>query len=166
MHPESGAPVQAGVGRFGPYILHEGRYVSLKPSDDVLEIDLDRALELLSAAPVRRGKGERSGGGNANVLHELGEHPEAGGPIQILAGRYGPYVKHGKINVTIPKGIEPANVTVEQAVSWLAEKAANGAGKTGRGRRSSSTASKSGTKKAATKKSTSKKATTTKRTAK
>src|SRR5690606_26513145 len=110
-HPESGMPVQAGVGRFGPYIVHEGRFVSLKAPDDVLEVDLERALELLSAAPARRGAGGRSSG--ANVLHDLGEHPDGGGAIQILSGRYGPYVKHGKINATVPKEIKPESVTVE-----------------------------------------------------
>jgi DNA topoisomerase-1 len=172
-HPESGEPVQAGVGRFGPYILHEGRYVSLKEPDDVLEIDLERALEVLSAAPSRGGAGSRSS--SASVLHELGEHPE-GGPIQILAGRYGPYVRHGKINATIPKGIKPDAVTIEQAVDWLAAKAANGAGKSTRRRKSASTAAKSGgaakstakrtTAKATTKKSTAKKSTAKKSTAK
>src|SRR5690606_34741160 len=87
-HPESGKPVQAGVGRFGPYIVHDGRFVSLKAPDNVLDIELERALDLLSAAPARRGAGSRS---SAAVLRELGEHPE-GGPVQILSGRYGPYV--------------------------------------------------------------------------
>jgi DNA topoisomerase-1 len=172
-HPESGMPVQAGVGRFGPYIVHEGRYVSLKAPDDVLEIELERALELLSAAPARRGAGTRT---NAGVLHDLGEHPEGGGPIQILSGRYGPYVKHGKINATIPKEMKPESVTVEQAVGWLAAKAANGASKPARGRKSSTSSAKSAgatksvakkttakktTPKAATKKSATKKSTTT-----
>jgi DNA topoisomerase-1 len=113
------------------------------------------------------------------VLHELGEHPDGGGPIQILAGRYGPYVKHGKINATIPKEIKPETVTLEQAVGWLAAKAASGPSKPARGRKTSSAASKSsGTKKAPAKKTTTKattkttskatpsKATTTRRTPK
>ncbi|MCC6453966.1 MAG: type I DNA topoisomerase [Caldilineaceae bacterium] len=155
-HPESGLAVQAGVGRFGPYIVHDGRFVSLKAPDDVLDIDLERALELLAAAPVKRGTGSRSNG--AGVLHDLGEHPE-GGPVQILSGRYGPYVKHGKINATIPKEIKPESVTLEQAVEWIAAKAASGPSKPARGRKSASTTTKSkntGTKKPAAKKSTAK----------
>ncbi len=126
-HPESGMAVQAGVGRFGPYIVHDGRFVSLKAPDNVLEIDLERALDVLAAAPADVVAGGRSNG--AGVLHDLGEHPEGGGPIHILAGRYGPYVKHGKINATIPKEIKPEAVTVDQAVGWLAAKAANGPSK-------------------------------------
>ena len=156
-HPESGKPVQAGVGRFGPYIVHDGRFVSIKAPDDVLEIDLDRAIEMLEAAPAKRGAGARTS--NAGVLHELGEHPEAGGAIQILTGRYGPYVRHGKINATIPKEIKPDTVTLEQALGWIAAKAANGDSKPSRGRKSStskSSAAKSGAKKTTTKNSTTK----------
>jgi DNA topoisomerase-1 len=163
-HPESGKPIQAGVGRFGPYVVHEGRYVSLKAPDDVLEIDLERALDVLSAAPARRGRGENSNG--AGVLHHLGEHPEAGGEVQILSGRYGPYVRHGKLNVTVPKEVKPEAVTLEQAVAWLAAKAASGPSKSTRGRRSSSTAAKSSPAKAAAKKTTTKKTTTKKTTTK
>ncbi len=170
-NPESGKPVQAGVGRFGPYIVHDGRFVSLKAPDDVLEIALDRAIEVLNAAPARRGAGTR---GSAAVLRELGEHPE-GGPVQILSGRYGPYVKHDKINATIPKEITPEAVTLDQALTWLAAKAASGPSKPARGRKTSTSKTKSaGTKKAATKKSSTtttkkaatKKPATTKRTAK
>jgi DNA topoisomerase-1 len=121
-HPETGKPVQAGVGRYGPYVLHDGRYVSLKRDDNVLEIDLARALDVLAAAPERAARG-------GAVLRELGAHPD-GGPVQILSGRYGPYVKYGKVNATLPKGTEPDTVTLEQAVQWIAEKAASG--KTGK----------------------------------
>ncbi len=96
--------------------------MSLKAPDHVLEVDLARALEIL-AAP-RPGRGRSS----ANVLKELGEHPE-GGPVQVLNGRYGPYVKHGKINATLPKEAAPADVTLEQALALLAEKAAKPAKK-------------------------------------
>ena len=166
-HPESGKVVQAGVGRFGPYIVHDGRYVSLKAPDDVLEVELPRAIEMLNAAPAKRG-----GGRSASVLHELGEHPE-GGPMQILSGRYGPYVKYGKINATIPKEIKPEEVTAQQAIEWLAAKAASG--KPARGRKSSTakktpvkktTAKKTTTKKTTTKKAAAKKSTTAKRTTK
>ncbi len=168
-HPETGKAVQAGVGRFGPYVVHDGRFVSLKGDDNVLEVELDRALALLAAAPARRGAGSKANG--AAVLRELGEHPE-GGAVQILSGRYGPYVKHGEINATIPKEIQPEMVTLDQAMVWIADRAAKGGGKSaGRGKRKStatatatkkSSAKKSPAKKSSTKKSPAKKSTATK----
>jgi DNA topoisomerase-1 len=162
-HPESGQPVQAGLGRFGPYILHDGKYTSLKAPDNVLEIELDRALAVM-AAPARTGSASRE------VLRELGEHPQ-GGAVQILSGRYGPYIKHDKTNVTLPKETSPEAVTMEQAVALLAAKAAAPAKSTGR--RTARLASRmrtaaaeapaaSATKKRAAKKSTAKRSTSKK----
>jgi DNA topoisomerase-1 len=136
-HPETGKPVQAGIGRYGPYVVHNRRYVSLREPDNVLDIDLERALQVFAEAPE---KGARR---QAKVLNDLGEHPD-GGPIQVLDGRYGPYVKYGKINATIPKGTDPAEVTLEQAVEMIAAKAA--------GKKTKSTRK---TKRKSTKKSTS-----------
>jgi DNA topoisomerase I len=120
-HPETGKPVQASVGRFGPYIVHDGKYVNLK-GDSVLEIDLDRALELLAGAAERKGRGGRTTRSSTkSILKALGEHPE-GGPIQVLDGRYGPYVNYKKINVTLPKEIKPEEVTLAQAIGWIAAK--------------------------------------------
>lgn len=171
-HPETGKPVQAGVGRFGPYIVHDGVYASLKKDDNVLEVDLDRALELVASAANRKGKqgGERTS--KKNVLKELGEHP-AGGPVQVLDGRYGPYVNYKKINVTLPKEITPESVTMEQALAWVAAK---GGPKGGATKKSSvqaasgavkkrSTAKSDATKSSATKSSTAKKSVTKKSTA-
>ncbi|MBP7961987.1 MAG: type I DNA topoisomerase, partial [Caldilineaceae bacterium] len=117
-HPEDGAPVQASVGRFGPYVVHAGKYVSLKAPDHVLEVDLKRALELIAAAPAKKGRSAKA------VLKELGVHPEDNAPVNVLDGRYGPYVNHGKINATLPKEIKPEEVTLAQALGWIAEKAA------------------------------------------
>ncbi|HHY54067.1 MAG TPA: type I DNA topoisomerase [Chloroflexi bacterium] len=118
-HPETGKPVQAGVGRFGPFVVHDGVYANLRAQDNVLEIDLDRALELLAA--------KTNGGGRRStakaVIKEVGEHPE-GGPVQVLEGRYGPYVSWNKINATLPKDVSPGDVTLEQALTWLTEKQA------------------------------------------
>ena len=114
-HPESGKSVRASVGRFGPYVVHDGTYASLKAPDHVLEVELPRALELLKVAAEKK-----KGGGKA-VLKELGEHPD-GGEIQVLDGRYGPYVKYKKINATIPKETKPEDVTLEQALAMIAEK--------------------------------------------
>ncbi len=160
-HPESGKAVQASVGRFGPYIVHDGKYASVKPPDHVLEINLERALELLSAAPARKGRGSKK------VLKELGVHP-AGGAVQVLDGRYGPYVKHGRVNATIPKEVEPEAVTLDQAVEWLAAKAASkgksgstrtpaktGHGKTAAKKKTAGNAAKKSTKRATRKKANS-----------
>jgi DNA topoisomerase I len=114
-HPESGKPILAGIGRFGPYIVHDGTYRSLESVDDLLTIGLNRAIDLLAAAPKRGGK----------TIKSLGAHPE-GGTVSIMSGRYGPYVKHGKTNATLPKDVTPEELTMEQAVALLAERAKRG----------------------------------------
>ena len=122
-HPETGKEVKAGVGRFGPYVVYDGAFVSLKASDSVLDIELDRALELIASAAERKGKRGASGStGGKNVLKVLGDHPD-GGPVQVLDGKYGPYVSYQKINVTLPKEMKPEEVTLPQALAWLTEKA-------------------------------------------
>ena len=122
-NPETSKPVQAGVGRFGPFVVSDGVYANLRSGeDDVLTIELDRALELLAQKTAGGGRGRTAA---KSVIKDLGEHPE-GGPIQVLSGRYGPYVSHGKVNYTVPKEIKPEDVTLEQAVAWIAEKAAKG----------------------------------------
>lgn len=162
-HPETGKPVQAGVGRFGPYIVHDGVYASLKKDDNVLEVDLDRALELLVASANRKGKqsGERTS--KKNVLKELGEHPD-GGPMQVLDGRYGPYVNYKKINVTLPKEVTPESVTLEQALAWITAKggAKGGAPTKSRTKATSGAAKSSTTKNSTPKSSTAKKSVTKK----
>ena len=124
LHPESGKPIVAGFGRFGPYIQHDGKYASLGGPEEVFEVGLNRAVSLLAekaaSSRVRRG---------ANVIKELGDHPELGGKVQILTGRYGPYVKHGKVNATIPKDREPEQVTMDEAVALIAARDAKGPAK-------------------------------------
>jgi DNA topoisomerase I len=127
-HPEDGKVVNAGVGRFGPYVQHAGRYKSLAKDDDVLTITMDRAVELIKEIKGRAG---------ATPLKELGEHPKEGGPIQIFEGRYGPYVKHGKTNATLPKEKDPLAITLEEAITLLDARA--GAPKKGRGKKSAPT---------------------------
>ena len=124
LHPESGKPIVAGFGRFGPYIQHDGKYASLGGPEEVFEVGLNRAVSLLAekAASSRARRG-------ANVIKELGEHPELGGKVQILTGRYGPYVKHGKVNATIPKDREPEQVTMDEAVALIAARDAKGPAK-------------------------------------
>ncbi|HKQ54662.1 MAG TPA: type I DNA topoisomerase [Methyloceanibacter sp.] len=124
LHPESGKPITAGFGRFGPYIQHDGKYASLGTPEDVFEIGLNRAVSLL-AEKAASSRGRRG----ASVLKELGEHPELGGKVQVLTGRYGPYVKHGKINATLPRDREPEQVTLDEAVALVAAKSAKGPAK-------------------------------------
>jgi DNA topoisomerase-1 len=117
-HPETNALVEAGVGRFGPYVKHGDDFRSLAPYDDVLTVALPRALELLSQP--KTGRSQR---GTA-PLRELGAHPTDGQPVLLMAGRYGPYVKHGAVNATLPKGTKPETLTLTAAVSLIAAKAA------------------------------------------
>lgn len=140
-HPESGQLVKAGVGRYGPYVVHEGTYANLRATDDVLTIDLDRALEVLAEKGTgRRGQAPAPG-------REVGEHPD-GGLITAGQGRYGPYVQHNKVYASIPKGTDPATVTVEQALPWLAaaaeRKAAKGGARSSRSKRSATAESATG----------------------
>ena len=116
-HPDDGEEVRAGVGRYGPYVVHNGKFVSLKPPDNVLKVDLPRALALIKAAPERK-----RGGSTRTVLKELGAHPDDGDPIRVLDGRYGPYVNHKRTNATVPKDADPQRVTLEQALQMLAER--------------------------------------------
>lgn len=114
-HPESGKDIKAGLGRFGPYIVHDGDFRSLKGEDDVLTITLPRALEIL-AQP----KGTR--GGRAATGKTLGNHPKDGKPITLHDGKYGAYVKHGTINATIPKEIKSEDLTLEQAIKLIEDR--------------------------------------------
>jgi DNA topoisomerase-1 len=138
LHPETGKPITAGYGRYGPYVQHEGKYASLSTPEEVFEVGANRAVSLLAEkAANRRPRG-------SSVIKELGEHPELGGKVQVLNGRYGPYVKHGKINATIPRDRQPEQVTLAEAVELIATRAAKGP-------------AKKAAKKAATKKTASKK---------
>ena len=126
LHPESGKPIVAGLGRYGPFVLHDGMYANLDSVEDVFTVGLNRAVALI-AEKAAGGKG-RFQRAKPTVLKELGEHPD-GGPIQVLSGRYGPYVKHASINATIPNGKDPAAITVEEAVELIAARAAKGSKK-------------------------------------
>ena len=113
-HPETDKVVKAGVGRYGPFVLHDGNFKSLKKSDNVLEVELDRAVALLK----EKGKGSR---GSA-AIQDLGKHPETDKPIKVMTGRYGPYLKYGKKNVSLPNDTEPEKVTMADAVRVIDEK--------------------------------------------
>ncbi|MGH6866249.1 MAG: type I DNA topoisomerase [Methyloceanibacter sp.] len=123
LHPESGKPITAGYGRYGPYVQHDGKYASLSSSEEVFEVGANRAVSLLAEkAANRRPRG-------ASVIKELGEHPAGGSKVQVLSGRYGPYVKHGKINATLPKDREPELVTLAEAVDLIAARSEKGPAK-------------------------------------
>jgi DNA topoisomerase-1 len=126
-HPEGGA-ISTNFGRFGPYVMHQlpdetkPVYANLKDPNDVFELGMNRAVEILAEKRANPGRGR--GGTAAKPLKELGEHPENGGPVNIMEGRYGPYVKWEKVNATLPKDTDPKDVTMEMAVGLIAEKAA------------------------------------------
>jgi DNA topoisomerase-1 len=148
-HPEDGEIVEAGIGRYGPFIKHGKLYANIKEVEDVFTIGMNRAVEELAKKLASRGGGR---GAAATPLKELGEHPEQGGAVNIMDGRYGAYIKFAKINATLPKGTEPADVTMVMAVALIAEKAS----KTGKGKKAP--AKKKATTKAAAKKTAPKKA--------
>lgn len=118
-HPDTGKEIRAGVGRFGPYVVHEKDFRSLKKDDNVLTVDFKRAMELLTAPKGSRRRGSQ-------VIRALGNHPATKEPVEILEGPYGLYIKHGKINATVPKEKKAEDVTMDEAVKLLAEKEALG----------------------------------------
>lgn len=127
VHPTTGGKIQASLGRFGPYVVHdqgkEGKdYRSLKAGDDVLTISLERALELL--AEPKKGR-TSSGSKSKQALRELGSHPDSGEPVNIYDGPYGPYIKHGKTNVGLPEGQSVEDITLSTALELLGTKASS-----------------------------------------
>jgi len=125
-HPDDGKPITAGLGRFGPFVLHDGTYANLENADEVFDVGLNRAVAILADKRAGGGRPQR---GAAAALAELGNHPEDGKPVRVLSGRFGPYIKHGDTNANVPKGKDPAALTMDEAVALLAERAAKGGGK-------------------------------------
>jgi DNA topoisomerase-1 len=162
VHPENGGKIQASLGRFGPYVVcdrgkEEGKeYRSLKAGDDVLSITLPRALELL--AEPKKGRSSKTSKAK-EPLRELGKHPADDEPVNVYDGPYGPYVKHGKTNASVPEGTTVEDVTLAQAVELLAAKASTSKSKSKSSSKSktSSTKSKTGTTKKKSTTSTAKK---------
>ena len=159
-HPETGKVVNAGVGMYGPYVLHDKKYKSIPKEQDVLTINMEQAVELLKQVK-----------GRAVVapLRELGNHPTDSQPVSIFEGRYGSYVKHGSNNATLPKDRNIDEVTLDEALRLLEERAAKGPVKK-RGRTAKKTvtivAKKTTAKEGTTKRAPSKKAATKKAAAK
>ncbi len=125
-HPDDGKVITAGLGRFGPFVLHDGTYANLENADEVFDVGLNRAVAILADKRAGGGRPQR---GAAAALAELGDHPEDGKPVRVLSGRFGPYIKHGDTNANVPKGKDPASITLEEAVALIAERAAKGGGK-------------------------------------
>ena len=140
-HPEDGVPVWANIGRYGPYLKHAastsergGTHANLESIDEVWTVGMNRAVQLLAEKVASRG----GRGAVAKTLRELGDHPDQGGLVSIMEGKYGPYVKWEKINATLPKESSPEELTMEAAVLLIEEKAA----KKGKGRRKTTTKKK------------------------
>ena len=123
-HPESGKMISAGLGRYGPFVLHDGTYANVESIEDVFSIGLNRAVSVIAE---KQSKGRGARGGTPAALKELGAHPD-GGAITVRDGKYGPYVNWGKVNATLPKGKQPETVTMEEALVLIAEREAKGGG--------------------------------------
>ncbi len=132
-HPEGGE-ILANFGRYGPFVMHQlpdeakPVFANLKEQGEVFEIGMNRAVELLAEKRANPGRGRRAA---AKPLKELGEHPDKGGPVNVMDGRFGPYVKWDKINATLPEDTDPQAVTLEMAVAMIDEKAGKKGGKKG-----------------------------------
>ena len=124
-HPEDGEVVEAGIGRYGPFVKHGRLYANLKEVDEVFTIGMNRAVEVLALKASNGGRGSAA----AKPIKELGEHPEEGGPVNVMDGKYGPYVKWGKINATLPKDMEPGSLRLDAAVLLISEKIKKGPAK-------------------------------------
>jgi DNA topoisomerase-1 len=132
LHPEDRQPITAALGRYGPYVAHAGTYANVETIEDVFEIGLNRAVAILAEKRAGGGRPQR---GSSAPLKDLGAHPVTGDPVQVMAGRYGPYVKSGGVNATLPKETDPAAVSMEQAVALLGERAGKTGTKPARGKK-------------------------------
>jgi DNA topoisomerase-1 len=147
-HPETGKPILVGIGKFGPYVQHDRTYANLEADDDVLAIGGNRAIDLI-ATKESKGPGKRFGGATPPG-RSLGAHPALGGEIVVRPGKYGPYVNFGKINATLPKGMDADAVTLAQAVELIAAKSATGTSAKGKPATGKSATGKSATGKSGT----------------
>ena len=119
-HPEQGGAIECSIGPYGPFLRHNGKYTNFTDITEVFSMGMNRAIEILAT------KKERARSTAPAPLRSLGDHPEQGGAVSVMDGKYGPYVKWGKINATLPKGVDPLGVNLEQAIDLIAEKQAKG----------------------------------------
>jgi DNA topoisomerase-1 len=120
MHPETSKMISAGIGRYGPFLLHDGGYANLESVEDVFTIGLNRAVAVIADKKANPGRGRSS---TPAALKSLGDHPD-GGAITVRDGRFGPYVNWGKVNATIPKAQDPQSITLEESLVLIAERIA------------------------------------------
>ncbi|RVU03539.1 type I DNA topoisomerase [Novosphingobium umbonatum] len=125
-HPETGEPITASIGRYGPYLAHKGKYARLRGTAEVFETGMNMAVAKLAEAAAGGG---RSRNAPAEPLKVFGAHPTSGGEIKLLAGRYGAYVTDGTTNATLPKTVDQNDLTLEQAIALIDERAAKGPAK-------------------------------------
>ena len=124
-HPETGEPITASIGRYGPYLAHNGKYARLKSTSDVFDTGMNMAVTKLAEAAAGGGRTRQA----AEPLNTFGPHPVTGGEIKLMAGRFGPYVTDGTTNATLPKAKDPGELTLEEAIVLIDERAAKGPAK-------------------------------------
>ncbi len=144
-HPETGLPIVANLGRYGPYLLHDGKYANLKEAEDLFGIGMNAAVVKLAEPKFGRARA------SVEPLAMLGANPD-GAEVKVMAGRFGPYVTDGSVNATLPKAVDPAALTLDEALVLLAEKAAKGPAKGKKKAAKKPAANKPPTKKAVAKK--------------
>jgi len=153
-HPETQLPITASIGRYGPYLAHNGKYAKLRSTSEVFETGMNAAVVKLAEAAAGGGRGARTA---AEPLKTFGPHPTSGGEMKLMAGRYGPYVTDGTTNATLPRDKQPEDLTAEQAVVLIDEKAAKGPAKGKPKRKTAAKKAPAAKKKAAPKKVAAKK---------
>jgi DNA topoisomerase-1 len=126
-HPETGKMISAGIGRYGPFVVHDSTYANLESVEDVFSVGINRAVSVLAEKQSKAGGGRNRG--TPAALKDLGPHPDGGGSLTVRDGRYGPYVNYQKVNATLPKGKDPMTVTVDEALTLIAEKAGKSGGR-------------------------------------
>lgn len=153
IHPESGEKITASLGRYGPYLAHNGKYAKLRSTAEIFETGMNSAVAKLAEAAAGGGRGARAA---VEPLNTFGPHPESGCEMKLMAGRYGPYVTDGTTNATLPRDKKPEDLTMEEAIVLITERAAKGPAK-GKGRKKAPSKKAPAKKKAAPKKAAAKK---------
>jgi DNA topoisomerase-1 len=145
-HPETGEPITASIGRYGPYLAHQGKYARLASTAEVFETGMNAAVAKLADAAKGGGRPQR--GGAREPLRVVGAHPRTEAEIKLMEGRFGPYVTDGTTNATLPKTVAPESLTLEEAAQLIDARAAAGPAK----KKGRATAKKAPAKKAPAKK--------------
>ena len=123
-HPETGLEIEANIGRYGPYLRHDGKYGKLTSTREVFEVGMNRAVDILA-----QGANRGAGRAKAEPIQTFGAHPTSGGEMKVMAGRFGPYVSDGTTNATLPRDMKPEDLTEAQAIELIDARAAKGPAK-------------------------------------